>query len=277
MTLLPATAATLPLAFYIVGTFLLGGLVGGVIVHLRSRARWAASPPPVATVDPASERAGQQFVTRMGHELRTPLNSVIGFTGILLKNTGGNLNSRQLLFLSRIRDNGLHLLALVDHLLEAGRVDGGPRVRLTPVSIPNLVRGTVDELADAAAEDNVTLETQIPYDLAPITTDEYRFQLALRSLVRGALPLAERGNMTVRVAALDDGRPERIDIAVTGTMEGSEAEVEAPRPEEPASVPAEVTLAASLYHLLGYTVTAERTSEHAAVFSVRLARPVSAA
>ena len=242
--------------------------VGWVATRVRRRwgGRGAGGPEPRPPLAPAPPAPTGEFSTRMGHELRTPLNSVIGFSSVLLKNPRGNLSPQQLLYLSRIRDNGVHLLALVDHLVDASdQHTGAQRVRLTPVSVERIVRGAVQELATEAALDHVTLETEIPNGILPLTTDEHRFAYALRSLVRGAYPLAGDGNLTVRVAA-PDGRPVRIDVDVTGP-----AVVREPAPGAALLPPAQVTLAASLYHLLGYPVTTGSSATSRATFSVMLA------
>jgi signal transduction histidine kinase len=242
----------------------------------RASAGTALAPRPQEAAEtpaapPDAEANTGEFAARMGHELRTPLNSVIGFSSVLLKNPRGNLSTQQLLYLSRIRDNGVHLLALVDHLLDASSQGSGPpRVRLGPVSVERLVRGALQEIASEAVIDHVTIEAEIPSDILPLTTDEHRFELALRSLVRGAYPLAGEGSMTVRVAA-PGGRPVRIDVDVTGPATtrdtGSGSAVVAP---------AELTLATSLYHLLGYPVTTGQSAANGATFSVMLDHPAPA-
>jgi hypothetical protein len=224
------------------------------------------TPPPTTSVDPPQTG---EFTVRMGHELRTPLNSVIGFSSVLLKNPRSNLSTQQLLYISRIRDNGVHLLALVDHLLDASdERTGAQRQRLTPVSVERVVRGAVQELASDAIADRVTIETEIPHGLLPLTTDEHRFAAALRSLVRGAYPLAGEGSLTVRVSA-PDGRPSRIDVDVTGPA----AARRAPADGGVVLAPPELTLATSLYHLLGYPVTTGHSPARGATFSVVLDQP----
>jgi signal transduction histidine kinase len=226
-------------------------------------------PLQIGTDDP-------QLVTRMGHELRTPLNSVIGFSAVLLKNPGRNLSPQQLLYLERIRENGVHLLALVDHLLYASERRPGTRARqLTPVSVDRLVLGTIEELAAEAAHEKVLMRAELPADIRPITTDEHRFQAAFRSLVRGALPMAGHGRITVRVAA-PAGRPSRIELSVSGPATArargtAGADVFAAHPE--------FTLAASLYHLLGYPVTTAPAGSDETTISVMLdaLRPSTAA
>jgi signal transduction histidine kinase len=196
---------------------------------------------------------------------------VIGFAAVLLKNSGQNLSPQQLLYLKRIRDNGVHLLALVDHLVHTtDSGDGERRARLAPVAVERLVRGTMRDIASEAAHDEVTLTTELPSDVAPLTTDEHRFELALRSLVRGALPLAEGGRMTVRLAA-SQGRAERIDVDVTGPALERIPDADA----QPVPLPAELTLATSLYQMLGYAVTTERAAPDAARIRVKLGEPAT--
>jgi signal transduction histidine kinase len=247
-------------------------LTTAALIHARRTGTAASTPAPrqtsVSDVAPTAvvetPRAGE-FTVRMGHELRTPLNSVIGFSSVLLKNPRSNLSTQQLLYISRIRDNGVHLLALVDHLLAVSDPStGAQRQRLTPISVERVVRGAVQELASDALADRVSLETEIPADLLPLTTDEHRFSAALRSLVRGAYPLAGEGSLTVRVSG-PDGRPSRIDVDVTGPAAARRAPADGVAVADP-----ELILATSLYHLLGYPVTTGHSPARGATFSVVL-------
>ena len=63
-------------------------------------------------------RSKIDFLDRMSHELRTPLNSVLGFTNVLLKNRKRTSSPLELDYLQRIRLNGMHLLDLVNDLLD---------------------------------------------------------------------------------------------------------------------------------------------------------------
>ena len=67
---------------------------------------------------PQADEAKLDFLDRMSHELRTPLNSVLGFTNVLLKNKKLDSSPRELDYLQRIRLNGMHLLVLVNDLLD---------------------------------------------------------------------------------------------------------------------------------------------------------------
>jgi signal transduction histidine kinase len=71
----------------------------------------------------------------MSHELRTPLNSVIGFARQLEKNRTGTLDPIDLEYAQRIADNGMHLLKVIDEILERSRLESErlvERAALTP-------------------------------------------------------------------------------------------------------------------------------------------------
>ena len=71
------------------------------------------------------ERVRREFLQQMSHELRTPLNAIIGFANILLKNRSKTLGEQELLYASRIVDNGTQLLRLVDDLLHLADLEAG--------------------------------------------------------------------------------------------------------------------------------------------------------
>ena len=56
-----------------------------------------------------ASRAKTEFLASMSHELRTPLNAVIGFSQVLANKTYGELNERQLEYLTTILAGGRHL------------------------------------------------------------------------------------------------------------------------------------------------------------------------
>ena len=61
----------------------------------------------------------------MSHELKTPLTSIVAFTDILLHNRTGQLSPRDLSQLLVMQRNGRRLGALIDDLLDLGRLEGG--------------------------------------------------------------------------------------------------------------------------------------------------------
>src|SRR6185369_13399627 len=82
----------------------------------------------------AAHRAKQQaltlaqtrtdFLTQMSHELRTPLNAILGFSEMMTTQTAGPMeNQRYLEYAEIIHSSGVHVLSLVNDLLDLSKLD----------------------------------------------------------------------------------------------------------------------------------------------------------
>ncbi len=159
-----------------------------------------------------------RFLATMSHELRTPLNSVIGFAGVLLKNRQGTLSPQDLAYLTRIHENGRHLLGLINDLLDLSKIEAG-RIELTrmPVDLATLVGELLHQLGDNLLKPSVRLSAEVPPGLAPLVTDPTRLKQVLLNLVGNALKFTDAGSVTVRVTADERSRrPGTIEVRDTG-------------------------------------------------------------
>ena len=170
-----------------------------------------------------ASRAKSAFLATMSHELRTPLNSVIGFASVLRKNRGGTFGAQDLDFLGRIVDNGMHLLGLINDLLDIAKVEAGRmELELGDVDLGTVVQEALDltgGVGDGAARrvGQVTVAADVPPGVRPVRADAARLRQVLINLTANALKFTERGSVTLRVVA-DPGthEPERIDVVDTG-------------------------------------------------------------
>ncbi|MEO6067628.1 MAG: response regulator, partial [Gemmatimonadales bacterium] len=157
------------------------------------------------------------FLATMSHELRTPLNSVIGFSNLLRRNRAGNLGDQDIQFLDRIRDNGVHLLGLINDVLDVSKIEAGRmEVHPVPTDLAPLVRDTIAQLGGQAATHSVELQAIAPDGLLPVEVDPVRLKQVLINLIGNALKFTEHGSVTVKVVAEAGGRPLRIDVIDTG-------------------------------------------------------------
>jgi signal transduction histidine kinase len=164
----------------------------------------------------AANMAKSDFLASMSHELRTPLNSVIGFTNMLLKNRDGRLQETELKYLDRVRANGMHLLALINEVLDLAKVEAGRlELHLAQVDLAMLLETTAEEL-QGRAQEGVVLEVASPPQLRPIIADPLRLKQVLINLTGNALKFTEAGRVTVRVRADADGTPHAIEVEDTG-------------------------------------------------------------
>jgi PAS domain S-box-containing protein len=126
----------------------------GIDVTERRRAQ-------AALIDALSEaeranKAKSQFLSSMSHELRTPLNAVLGFGQLLAQQP---LPADQRHQVGEILRGGRHLLALINDLLDLGRIDAG---ELEVVCEAVDARAVIDEclglMEPLAREHGITLE-----------------------------------------------------------------------------------------------------------------------
>ncbi len=165
----------------------------------------------------AASRAKSDFLARMSHELRTPLNSIIGFANVLRKNRAGSMNEDQLSFSNRIATNGLHLLALINDILDLSKIEAGRMtLDLSVVMLDTLVRETIDELEGQTRDRPVVLHAEIPDVIRSIATDSARMKQVLINLIGNALKFTERGEVVVTINADPDGMPLSVVVRDTG-------------------------------------------------------------
>ena len=166
----------------------------------------------------AANRAKSDFLARMSHELRTPLNSVIGFSNVLLKMRTVELGDDGRTYLERVRDNGMHLLTMIDDLLDIARIEVG-RIAIDSrtVALDALVRDVVGAFEEDARRRGLGLYADLPDGPARLEADPSRLRQVLVNLVSNALRFTRRGSVTIRVVTdpVTDV-PVRIEVVDTG-------------------------------------------------------------
>ena len=163
-----------------------------------------------------ADRQRSEFVANMSHELRTPLNSIIGFSGILLKNTGEVLGKKELNFTEKIHRNGKHLLGLINDILDLSKIDAGRMdidIRSTELRV--VLQDIVDMLHTQADAKQISLLLDYPAHLPRVETDEEKLKQVLINIVGNAIKFTSRGGVTIRPDWLQSGEVE-IRVADTG-------------------------------------------------------------
>jgi PAS domain S-box-containing protein len=228
----------------------------------------------------AASRAKSEFLSRMSHELRTPLNSVIGFTNVLRKNKTGALRAQELGYLERISSNGVHLLGLINDILDLAKVEAGKaELEIGTVALDALVAATLGELQGSVRDRAVELRAELPSTLLPLETDEVKLKQVLINLVGNAAKFTERGSVTVAVRADAEGRPTRIDVTDTGigiapdrraTIFQAFEQAESGTARRYGGTGLGLAISASLCELMGYRVEVTSEVGQGSVFSVYL-------
>ena len=166
----------------------------------------------------SANRTKSEFMTRMNHELRTPLTAIIGFSRVLLAGKEGALSSNAQLYAERIRANGMHLLSLINQILDVAKVEAGRmELETETVAVDTLVRDTMAMLESTAQAKGIALRGDLPAEVTPIITDAGKLRQILINLIGNAIKFTNEGEVRVSVEA--DGlsrEPVAIRVRDTG-------------------------------------------------------------
>ncbi len=161
----------------------------------------------------AARRATAGLLARLSHELRTPLNAVLGFAQLLERDP--SLGPRQQTFAAESLRAGRLLLALLDDVLDLGRVESGQfALQLRPVDPAEPLALSHSLLAAQAAERTVQLH--LPRGPLPaVQADAQRLRQVLTNLLSNAIKYNRPGGW-VRVRVSQETDAVLIDVADSG-------------------------------------------------------------
>ena len=154
-----------------------------------------------------SDKMKSEFLANMSHELRTPLNSIIGFSNILRKNKKSNLEDKQIDQLSKINNNGNHLLGLINNILDLSKIESG-RVELDPKNFEliKFLNDIIDMLHSQAQEKKVLLKfnNTTGFDIINLFTDDIKLRQVCINLIGNALKFVSTNTGEVKVLLSTD-------------------------------------------------------------------------
>ncbi|GMW01552.1 MAG: hypothetical protein AMXMBFR84_26890 [Candidatus Hydrogenedentota bacterium] len=163
----------------------------------------------------SADRLKSAFLAAMSHELRTPLNSIIGFTGILMEELPGPLNNEQAKQLGMVQNSAMHLLELINDVLDLSKIEAGQMTIQRDYFDPHESVGRVMHLFKPIAEKKrLSLKAEVPPSLTSLYSDRRRFEQVLINLVNNGLKFTNEGG--VRVTFVDEGERLAIHVADTG-------------------------------------------------------------
>jgi signal transduction histidine kinase len=143
-----------------------------------------------------------QFLANMSHELRTPLNAILGYAELLVDGIYGVLPDRPKGVLERIQNNGRHLLALINDVLDLAKIEAGQlTLTLEDYALPEVVRSVVTATEPLAASKGLKFTTAVQDAMPMAHGDARRVSQVLLNLVGNAIKFTDAGEIQIRAAA----------------------------------------------------------------------------
>ena len=173
--------------------------IAGSVRDITDQKRLEADLIQAKDAADAANRAKSSFLANMSHELRTPLNGIMGFAQIL--ETDPDSKEKQKELANSIHRSGLHLLTLVNDLLDIARIEAGIiKLRYSEFDFQGFLTTVLGIIDAVAQKKNIDLICETEPELPKIVTgDETRLRQVLINLLGNAVKFTEKGKVILRL------------------------------------------------------------------------------
>tara|TARA_R110000868_G_scaffold12110_5_gene58688 strand:- start:9020 stop:10885 length:1866 start_codon:yes stop_codon:yes gene_type:complete len=136
-----------------------------------------------------SSRSKSEFLANMSHELRTPLNAIIGFSEALERELFGPVgNPRYREYATDIHDSGVHLLNLINDILDLSKIEAGHfKLHEDEADLDGIVASACRIVRHRAQQASISIETNLPKPAVSLIVDERALKQILINLVSNAV------------------------------------------------------------------------------------------
>ncbi len=158
----------------------------------------------------AASRAKSIFLANMSHEIRTPMNAILGFSQLMLGESGISEQQRQRL--GTINRSGEHLLALINDILEMAKIEAG-RITLNPVTFD--LHAILDDMGMLFRQRTDAKRLQLWIERLGdvprfVHADEGKIRQVLINLLGNAVKFTKEGGIMLRTKGLNSGPAEAL-------------------------------------------------------------------
>jgi PAS domain S-box-containing protein len=165
-----------------------------------------------------ANRTKGEFLANMSHEIRTPMNSILGMAHLAL-NTETNPKNRD--YLEKIHLSGLHLLGIIDEILDFSKIDAGKlKMEQVDFDLISIFKNLNNMIAEKAIEKGLQLVLDIDPGIPNnLHGDPLRLSQVLINYTSNAIKFTATGNVTVRAIKIgenENGALVRFEVQDTG-------------------------------------------------------------
>ncbi len=130
----------------------------------------------------------------IAHELRTPLNAIIGFAEVIKERQLGDDWKRYQDYARNIHESGLHLLEVVNDLIDLARIDSGHKtLQAERLDVEPIVGSALRMLEDKAQEAGVRLVNDLTSGTPWVSGERHALRQILLNLLTNAIKFTPAG------------------------------------------------------------------------------------
>jgi len=150
------------------------------------------------------DKIKSEFVSRVSHELRTPLTAIIGITSMILKGEYSFRQERLNQPLQDIKSSSLHLLDLVNDLLEISRMQSGKlKLNLGEVNMRQAIERNVQIMQSLAQKKDIKIVFSSKEDFF-VLADLEKVEQILYNLLGNAIKFTSKGKIEITMLQKGD-------------------------------------------------------------------------
>lgn len=168
-------------------------------------------------------RTKSRFLANMSHELRTPLNAIIGFAEVTRRRMTGPDRERDREYLGYIHDSGIHLLSIINDLLDLSRIEAGAwLLDEEGVDVGEAIMASRTMLGTMPADKDIEVAIEGSGDPVMLWADRRAIRQILLNLTTNAVRYTQDGGqVTIRCHTHENGA---ISLTVEDNGPGINAE-----------------------------------------------------
>lgn len=164
-----------------------------------------------------ADRAKTEFLGNMSHEFRTPLNAIIGFSQMIKDQMMGEVPSQYVEYAGAINSSGIHLLDVVNDLLDVASIESGSlTISEDVVDLVDVCNACVRMLRHRAQKNQIVVSLRVPKSPLQMRGDLRRLKQILINLVGNAIKFTDKGGRVTVSAFLNSDNCPVLSVADTG-------------------------------------------------------------
>ncbi len=146
------------------------------------------------------DRIKSDFVSTVSHDLRSPLTAILGYVELI--DRAGPVTDQQREFIRRVQFSVNNITALINDLLDLGRIEAGFDARKEIVPLPAIINYAVEGMRSRIEEKAHNVVLDVPDHLPPILGNPVRLRQLMGNLLGNSIKYTlHHGKITVSAQA----------------------------------------------------------------------------
>ncbi|MBI3804390.1 MAG: GAF domain-containing protein [Nitrospirae bacterium] len=163
-----------------------------------------------------SQRRQTRFFSFITHELRTPINSIIGYLSLIINGTYGPVEPRQVLPVTRTKENALLLGQLINDILDLAQFEAKEiAIHVEEIELEPFIKRVVANLESLFAQKEIHLKIDIDTPQT-IYCDHTRLRQVFQNLLSNAAKFTENGFVHITATEIAERNGILIQISDSG-------------------------------------------------------------